>query len=317
MFSELPKLLGREFAIGYFLPVLAIAAGGYIGLDHFGLADGIRQFLSKDVWAGTTLAVAVIWLSSLAAMAVNRTVIRVLEGYGTINPIWALRFFQCHAFDRMQREIEAMASIDGDDSVRRRARLEAEFAARYPSRRDLVLATAFGNTIRAFEDYPRVIYGFDSIEGWDRLVAIVPPPYREMIDAAKTKVDFSANIWFGALLLAAGYVGLALAWSRLPSAWYPLAALAIAWLAARSARANAYAWGVTIKSAIDVFLPELATKMSYRLPAKASEQRKFWRLLSQVFLYRDAPTFSALDKYRTAPPVRTSNERNSKRKPKR
>jgi hypothetical protein len=96
-----------------------------------------------------------------------------------------------------------------------------------------------------------------------------------------------------------------------------LAALAIAWLAARSARANAYAWGVTIKSAIDVFLPELATKMSYRLPAKASEQRKFWRLLSQVFLYRDAPTFSALDKYRTAPPVRASNERDSKRKPKR
>jgi hypothetical protein len=314
MFSELPKLLGREFAVGYFLPVAAIAAGAYFALSDFGLAEGIRQLLAKDLWVGVSFAVAATWLLSLVAMAVNRPVIRVLEGYGAINPIQLVRFLQYRSFDKLQQRIDALAAQGGRDSERLRGELEAQFAAGFPSRRDLVLATAFGNTIRAFEDYPRVIYGFDSIEGWDRLVAIVPPPYRELIDAAKTKVDFSVNIWLGALLLAAAYAAMAIAWWRLPSAWYPVLALVIAWLAARAAKASAYEWGVTIKSAIDVFLPELATKMGYRLPAKAAEQRKFWTLLSQMFLYRHAPTFSDLDKYRISTPVRGNPKKRSQGK---
>ena len=63
----------------------------------------------------------------------------------------------------------------------------------------MLLPTSFGNIIRVIEIYPRVMYGFESIEGWARLLAVIPTDYRNLINAAKSDIDFWINIFFLAL----------------------------------------------------------------------------------------------------------------------
>src|SRR5712692_4078105 len=80
-------------------------------------------------------------------------------------------------------------------------------AERFPPEEDQLLPTAFGNTIKAFETYPDVMYGFDAIEGWTRLLAVIPKDYRELIETTKAETDFWVNLWFISLLILCECVG--------------------------------------------------------------------------------------------------------------
>jgi hypothetical protein len=82
----------------------------------------------------------------------------------------------------------------------------------------LTLPTRFGNAIRSFEVYSRIIYGLEAIDGWPRLLAVIPADYRQAIDDAKAQVDFWVNIWMGSLLIWMGslliWMGSLLIWMR-------------------------------------------------------------------------------------------------------
>ncbi len=319
MFGELPKLFGREFAIGYFLPVCAIAGGVYFVLAAFGHGQSIKDFFPDDLAVGATGAVVSIWLVSVALLAMNRSIVRVLEGYGTVNPFRLIKFLQRWKFDNLQKSLEdviekiyAYGKKPPKEMSYELGRLQGEIARDFPSTKDQLLPTAFGNTIRAFEDYPRVVYGFEAIEGWDRLMAIIPQEYRDEANTTKTRVDFSVNVWLGASLLALGYVVMAIITKAAPDLWFPLVAVVVSWRAAHAARAAAYEWGVAVKAAFDVFLPELAVKLGYVLPHKASDQRRFWELLSQTFIMRSPDALSDLDKFRIPLPQRRKKKKRTK-----
>ena len=76
----------------------------------------------------------------------------------------------------------------------------------FPDEEAWLLPTSFGNTIRAFEVYPRVMYGLDAIPGWLRILAVIPKDYRESVDNAKAQVDFWLNLWFLSILMIFEYV---------------------------------------------------------------------------------------------------------------
>jgi hypothetical protein len=56
----------------------------------------------------------------------------------------------------------------------------------------------------------------------------------------------------------------------------------ISWLRVRSA---AVEWGEVVKSAFDVFLPELHKKLEFPI-ATREEERQMWERFSQAIIYR-------------------------------
>ena len=70
----------------------------------------------------------------------------------------------------------------------------------YPSTEDQVLPTSFGNAVRAYEDYSRVVYGFESINGWSRLQAVMSKEFMEILGSSRARVDLWLNLLFLAIL---------------------------------------------------------------------------------------------------------------------
>ena len=155
---------------------------------------------------GSTFIALVTLTASFCLMSVNRLVIRMLEGYWIFDLGRSIRFIQTARFRWLQSSYRN--PHEGSDSLqkrqkitftkrRKRNRLMLRAAQRFPSREDQILCTSFGNTFKAFEDYPRVMYGFESIQGWSRLNTIVlPKEFRETLSSTRSLTDFWANIWF-------------------------------------------------------------------------------------------------------------------------
>lgn len=64
------------------------------------------------------------------------------------------------------REFPSKSRIKRNNLMRR---LGEEF----PDKEEYLLPTPFGNVLRSFEIYPRYMYGFESIDGWGRLLAVI------------------------------------------------------------------------------------------------------------------------------------------------
>jgi len=107
MFSELPKLFGKNFAVGFYLPTVAIAcalSGIAIAHQH---SDWLDKLRSEDPLKIAALSLIGIWLFAIGLMGLYRTVIRTLEGYGLCNPLRPLVRWQRHRFDCLRRDLEA------------------------------------------------------------------------------------------------------------------------------------------------------------------------------------------------------------------
>jgi hypothetical protein len=167
---------------------------------------------------------------------------------------------------------------------------------RFPRLEFPTLPTRFGNAIRAFESYPVVVYGADSIPTWLRLTAVMSKQYASATADARAEVDFFLNTFILSAIVAF------LATARLlvnaactisgachsgswQHAWFLLGGIAIAWLSYEGAVWRAIAWGELIKSAFDVYLPKLAQTLGYKLPNTKEERRSFWKAFSIMALY--------------------------------
>lgn len=171
-----------------------------------------------------------------------------------------------------------------------------EKAEEFPDK-DYLLPTRFGNIMRSFEVYSRLVYGFEDIQGWSRLLAVIPKDYREMVDSAKAKVDFWLNLWFFSALLVIEYVIVVvldiIGYANHPEKLfglilflvYPVVAFVLAFLASWGARGAAISWGDYVKASHDIFLPELGKKLGFP-PATREQQKTLWTLLSKVIVYR-------------------------------
>lgn len=81
-----------------------------------------------------------------------------------------------------------------DKSRIRRNNIIRELAEEFPDQESLLLPTPFGNVLRSFETFPRIIYGLDAIPAWVRLLGVMPKDYIELIECAKAQLDFWVNL---------------------------------------------------------------------------------------------------------------------------
>jgi hypothetical protein len=312
LFTQLPKVFDRAFTLGYFLPSLLFILTNALFIRIFSIFDaidllGLREYQSFLV--DVTVLALISWVLSVLLLAANRGIIRLLEGYGKFNPAQVLLSLEKGRYEKLYEEIDRLK--ERIDRIRTEGRevptelsdrqidLALDRAIRLPREKSQLLPTAFGNTIRAFENYPAEIYGIDAISGWNRLLAVVPKDYRQMVDDAKALMDFWVNIWILCALAALEYICMYLFVSQASSRGFAigpvrpetvlflfvllLCALAASW----RARSAATEWGDMIKSAFDVFLPDLLIKLRFPHPKSIEDERKTWTSFSKVFLYCD------------------------------
>lgn len=295
MFGELPKIFDRNFAIAFFLPVVTFIAAS-LGIIHkYGFYLGLHSIIQTDILIGTTILGLAMWLGGVILLVLNRSIYQLLEGY----PFEQIRCLSWFERKRYKKLCKSIARLDAeytrytDDGLtppaalrNERNRLLLQETEQFPDDKRWLLPTAFGNAIRAFEVYPRVMYGLESVQGWNRLLAVVPKSYQTQIDDAKAQTDFWVNLWLLSLLIVFEYIGIALWTRKLYILWFPFISLVFAWIASLRARNAAIEWGEAVKSAFDVFLPRLHTRMQLPVPRTNEESRQIWQAVSEAVIYR-------------------------------
>lgn len=302
MFASLPKLADRAFLIGFCLPVLLFQLAATFLLGGWALVESTLSGGLEQTTATAVILLLSAWVGATILLVFNYWIYRAMEGY--IGPFKSSIWLE-NERRRLQRANlmvdAAEARFDQQDpDVIARARTDylralRELATDFPNREALLLPTRFGNTVRAFETYPYVVYGVDSIPVWHRLQGVMNKDAHAAIAEARSRVDFFVNLWLLSAVTAIG-MGPVAAWST-TFGWrdfnsvngtaYAACAIAavLAWLSYRGALAMAASWGDQVKTAFDLYLPALAQQLGFRIPADPVEARHFWRAINEMCLY--------------------------------
>jgi hypothetical protein len=288
--SELNKVFGRDFIIGFFLPALFFSVATF--------------FLAKFMWPGASwldinwrkpledaaIFVLATWVFAVFLQSVNREIFRAAEGYWPWGLTGLLNRSQRKRFRKLKVKVDELYNKPGSLSEaedQKLSKLSGRKATEYPSKMSLILPSSFGNTVRAYEDYSRVIYGFESINGWARLQGLMSKDFREVLGNDRARVDLWLNLCVLPVLFALEVA--VVARIKEPSlAWLIVPLLIFAWLAYARARSSVQQFGEQVKAAFDIYLPALAAKLGYMLSSDTAKNRQFWKAFSQVMVYRDA-----------------------------
>jgi hypothetical protein len=297
--GEFTKIMDRYFAIGYFLPsAIFLAASLFLWKTAHRITFSLDRILeSKSFWLWGLASLVTVWLFAVLLMVLNRHIIRFKEGYGPWNQAWnPLVRRQQKRFRRLQASRTSLENkitaarkrgqAPSASLMRKFIKTSLELVTNFPDDESFILGTSLGNVIRAFEVYPRVMYGFEAISGWPLLQAVIPGDFRESISGAKAHLDFWINTWFLFILFLGEYIIVSLLGNRLESVYIPLISILVIFLSSFCVRRSAHHWGNFIKASFDVYLPDLAQKLRISLPASRLKQRKIWTRFSQAILYR-------------------------------
>jgi len=293
MLGELPKIFGRDFIIGYFLPA-AIFVAASLAL-RWASDLSIPLSLQKDtILRDATVFGFVSWFGGILILATNRNILRLLAGYGRFNPFNLVKRVEKTRFERIRRNKDKL-----DKWHRRRLEIGKHLPAKlqdvrikltgltvdeFPANVGDLLPTSFGNTISAFEDYPRIMYGLDPIKAWNRLLAVISKDYLDSVNSAKAQVDFWANLSF---LSAVIFLECLIVINHgLRVFGLLVGAGVVFWLSLRMAKTAAIEWGELVKSSFDVFLPDLRKKLEFAFRANRGDEQHDWSQFSQAISYR-------------------------------
>ena len=307
MFGELPKLFDRNFAVAYILPSAAFVGVTYLIVHRFGLSAGLISVSSDRFFKDLTAFGLLSLLGGVILLVTNRGVVRLLEGYWPLNLGARLNWLELWLFKKTREE-----SLKSDEDIKslrlsnkvvpratqnQRNKVKAREANRFPSDERLVLPTSFGNIFRAFESYPRVMYGINAIPGWYRLLAVIPKDYRELIDSSRSTVDFWVNLSFLSLIVIVEFYLCAIlsgqiSWAGIVSRsgqfpWIPVLGLLSFRIAYTFAKKAAGEWGNWVKSAFDLYLPDLRSMLEFA-PATKEAERLRWINFNIAVLTRRA-----------------------------
>lgn len=303
MFGNLPNLLDREYVVGFFLPATVFVIGAAFLLVAFGVlpctAEEIWGFFVDQTALATLLAGLTVWMISLALVGGNVWLLRLKEGYPRVPVLHTLlarrqrrRFRETREllerFEKAHRKRRRRGKFLPGHLRQLRILLKWRLATDFPDHEAWILPWPFGNRLRAFEVYPRVMYGFDAIAGWSRLRAVVPADVLKQVDGAKSQVDFAVNlwaVWWVLLFEYAAFTAVSKAWA-VP--WFPALAAVSIIVSSTLARSSVVLWGENVKAAFDVFLPELRRVLGLPVPVSREQERREWSCLSHAYLYREA-----------------------------
>jgi hypothetical protein len=312
--GNIPKLFDRNFAVGFFMPAGIMLGLVWLILRAFGqLADWMR-FESVDKFLDAAMVAAGAWLLAVFLVAINRTVVRTLEGYtfkdwqfrgrrlfALLDRRWHRRFAEeaKPALDH-QRDVDLARTADSalPDARLGHAASLRHAVERYPDEARHLLPTAFGNRYRSIEVYSRVVYGLDAIPAWPRLQALLPERLLERIAESKAQLDFCINILLTGLVVLFTYGYLAFTMEKLPDWWLAIAGLVAVVLGYRIAADALHQYGEYVKSAFDLHRGDLADRLGLALPRSPELERAMWTEVSRMMIYRSPAAWDRLTRFR-------------------
>jgi hypothetical protein len=181
MLSTISKLADKTFIVD------SVTYGGITSIKgDFSLGNALYLFLF-------------VWSISITLMLMNQNLFQFIEGYKWPIPIIA-KLLGSRELQRYRRKKTRLVELqrrwreagDGFPNADQQEHDEllSELVTEFPSKEGLLLPTRFGNAIMAFEDYPRQVYGADSIPLWLHLNTVMPKDYQISIDDARANVTF-------------------------------------------------------------------------------------------------------------------------------
>ena len=299
MFARLPDILGRNFVVGYLLPALFFILATYLIDSEYNFLPKYLNYSSLSqlkILELITVISLVSILIGIILLVLNGTVIRIMEGYGKFNPFRLIFWIEKYRFNKIKKEISKTEDIynnfidqgkEVSPKIKQKYRELIEIRVlRFPDSKRWLLPTSFGNTIRAFETYSRVMYGADAIAIWSRLLAVIPENYRQFIEGAKAQVDLWVNFWFVNIILLVIYTVNLIYYKQLKIQLFPIVCLFLIFFSFQQARKSAVGWGNFIKSSFDLFLTDLENKLEIsQIENNMTNQGNLWEEYSQAFLY--------------------------------
>jgi hypothetical protein len=308
MLSTLPKLVDKAFVLGFFLPVLSFVLAS---LALFSDLPEVKSLLATTETYSLEkffYFVLIVWALAISMLLVNNLQYQILEGYRwPMSRLARLKDAERLRFKNMQGRIDALRGERRAskqelpaDKLRELQDLWIEMRENFPADESLLLPTRFGNAILAFEEYPKDVYGADSVTIWFHLTAVITKPFQAALDEARAQVNCLVNLCFFSALISLAAI-IRLTWNLIMTAkvqasgfdigsfaaanLYIMGAVVVAAVLARMAYnlsiERVHTWGNLVRAAFDCFLPALATRLGYKLPMSGEEQRRFWIAVSQ------------------------------------
>jgi hypothetical protein len=324
--SDLP-IFDRYFLLCYFLPsfIAALIAARFV--------HGVQLEIPSQITLNNPIVITLLCslIVALSLLTFNRSITRLLEGYGLVNPFRLFGYLEHYRFRKLTRRRDDLINMV-QQSKNPNAHLEAELGAigtrlaqEFPDEEEYLLPTRFGNAVRAFEIYSRVMYGFEATEGWARLLGVIPVEFRTLLDSAEAQTSVWVNVWFLSLLVIldsvldllyrlqeprwigdlvpnlASHADLSgaiadlrgtsdMLWSLTVNPGTVLltliGALVVGILSVHAARQAAFEWGSVVKASVDLYLPELGRKLNLPADGDAGARYRRWLSFSQAMIYR-------------------------------
>jgi hypothetical protein len=363
MLNKIPELFDRKFAVGFFLPCLIFLVASVCNANYYEWKrqenlgtppkdlDIFSLFGNQDVETiiSASLLILSSWIGGILLVALNRELVRFMEGYGKFNPLKIFRKIEIARFYRVQVKLKCIRELrkiykenrepyPTDLKIERkklvqslalhfpeenkrlpaasrikskikhinkliktyhrswefcprninseRNRLMQLLVERFPSKKELLLPTSFGNTMRSFEEYPLLMYGADSIVVWEKLLAVIPKDYRDFIENSRAQLDFWVNLWCLSILLLFEYSLFAYRYGFITLNWKYLSVYCFfLWIVFSRATSSANRYGKLFKSAFDLFLSDLRVKLGFQEPSSQEEAAEQWQCFNQGILY--------------------------------
>lgn len=310
MFPKLPDLFSKEFAVGHFVPAITAVVAIVVLLAHHGTVPDALLPATGQSLLEAAYVVGIAWLAALGLLALNRTILRFLQGYHSSETSLYGDAFQLPDFRALAAPMLALQSRV-DEALRTGAPLPdipddygerlRKAVRRFPDNENYVLPSAIGNRWRAGEVYPRVVYGLDAVPAWPRLEQLIPAEFKARIASAKSELDFAANMQVVAVLVAVIHLAVSAAHQAFEAGWLLFAALAVMVVARLAMRPVVEQYVDYINAAFDLHRDLLADALGLEMPRNGESEREMWDEVSRMMVYRSAGSWDRLTRFRKLP----------------
>jgi hypothetical protein len=244
-------------------------------------------------------------LAALEALRAKRALIPFAQLESAFNRLLAeLRWHSANELvelDTLRLELKSLAKYALDRVESDYQRLETTIRSHYPEEAVRLSPSRMGNVGQLYREYCFARYGVDVELLWPRLLKIArdDPAFYPMLEGAKTQLDFAVVMSFISTLFTLVWSLLTLLWSPALAPYFTivLAGPFSIYLFYRLAVANYQAFGVSVKSAVDLFRFDLLEDLHLELPADNVAERVLWEHLERV---PDPTADEPLLKYRHA-----------------
>ena len=175
-----------------------------------------------------------------------------------------------------------------------RSRLEDELSSRFPPNEQQRLPTALGNTIAAFENYPKIRYEMDAVVLWPRLLPIIEEKrFMPFILREKITLDFLLNTVLVCTFIIFELLFLFSKESKLVYLISSGTLLIFSFFLYCGAISVAKDLGLIVSTAFDLYRNELRESLYLKnfSDNDLESERQTWRSISQFIKYAKTTTF--------------------------